>query len=328
MTKKITNANIYKMANAVKSHVEAGKTGMPSSLSYDNVTYSWQEIMYIMSYAINNLSKDCEVPNVTKPSDAWLGDTINEQVKKDDFLKQASNIISFVKNNSNKIPNYVTTIKNKRKANANLYTFCFAKILVYYQNHSKTLPLQCLYRSSDVKRAETIKYGRSTATGCNNRGQNNGVYCGPHMAQEIIRNLTGIVIPQSTIASVMGTGGAGTSHAGIDTFFSWFNKKYGYKLSWTWKNFSDVGWDGINKILNSSNQDCGLHELYRDTWGHYTNYDKVYTNTVDVHNSLGSTCANGCYCGYTENRSKTDARRYLSGISQKSVIIVTNGGKA
>ena len=329
MSKTINNNNAYRMAQDIKNHVEAGKTGLPGSLSYEGVTYNWHEMMYIMPYMVKNpFANTCEIGTLTRPSDAWKGDNINEQVSKSDFTKQAENIVNYISKNKT-IPNYVTTIKSKLKVNANHYTYCMAKIFVWFVNHSKVMPLQCLYRSSDVKRAETItKHGRSTQTGCNNRGQNNGVYCAPHMAQEIIRNLTGIVIPQATIASVMGTGSAGTGHGGIDTFFAWFNKKYGYKLSWTWKNFSDVGWEGIKNILNSNNQDCGLHELYRDTWGHYTNFDKVYENSVDVHNSLGSTCASGCYCGYTENRSKSEARRYLNGISQKSVIIVTNGGKA
>lgn len=143
------------------------------------------------------------------------------------------------------------------------------------------------------------------------------------MVQEIIRNLTGKVISQSTLARVIGTTSAGSDHNGINTAFAWFNKKYNYNLEVNWKNFSDMGWDKIKKILESDNQDCGLHELYRDKWGHYTNYDKVYPGSVDVHNSLGSKCSSSCYCGYTENRSKTAAKRYLSGISQKSVIIVT-----
>lgn len=327
MSKYITNSNIYKMAQDFKTYVE--KNGkIPYKLTYDGVEFLGCEMQDIMTYTVLNLKSNCRADTPKWCSNA-NGDTINEKIYKDDYLNQAQRVHDYILKNG-QIPNFVTSVKSKKKVDIDLFSYCVSKILVFVKNNNQ-LPNYCLYNSKDIGGGggSTIKkYGRSTATGCNNRGQNNGVYCGPHMAQEIIRNLTGIVIPQSTIASVMGTGSAGTSHAGIDTFFSWFNKNYGYKLSWTWKNFSDVGWDGINKILNSSNQDCGLHELYRDTWGHYTNYDKIYNNTVDVHNSLGSTCANGCYCGYTENRSKTDARRYLSGISQKSVIIVTNGGKA
>ena len=178
--------------------------------------------------------------------------------------------------------------------------------------------------TTEPPKPKVRKYGRSTKSGCDNRGQNNDHYCGPHMAQEIVRNLTGIVVPQSTIARVMGTTSNGTGHAGINTFFAWFNREYGKNLKVTWKNFSEVGWNGIKNILDSDNQDCGIHEYYKDTWGHYTNFDEVYNSTIDVHNSLGDYCSSGCHCGYEENRSKSTAERYMSGISQQSIIIVTN----
>jgi len=143
------------------------------------------------------------------------------------------------------------------------------------------------------------------------------------MVQEILRNLTGVIISQDTLAEVIGTTYDGSDHDGINTSFAWFNNNYDYNLDVEWKNFSDLGWDGINDILESNNQDCGIHELYRDQYGHYTNFDEIYGDTIDVHNSLGDYCSSGCYCGYTENRSKSEARSYISGISQKSVIVVT-----
>ena len=191
--------------------------------------------------------------------------------------------------------------------------------VVKYRKNNKQNPKNIKITYTTIPK----KYGRSTKNGCDNRGQNNGYFCGPHMVQEIIRNLTGKVIPQHTLASVIGTTTSGSCHEGINTSFAWFNNKYNYNLKVEWKNFSDVGWSGIKKILESNNQDIGLHELYRNTWGHYTNFDKVYDNTVDVHNSLGSSCSDGCYCGYTENRTKTEAKSYLNGISQKSVLVVT-----
>lgn len=191
--------------------------------------------------------------------------------------------------------------------------------------YKATAKIPCKFTNEPPK-SKAKKYGRSLKTGCDNRGQNNDYYCGPHMAQEIVRNLTGIVVSQSTIASVMGTTSNGTGHQGINTFFAWFNRKYGKNLQVTWKNFTDIGWSGVNNILNSNNKDIGVHEKYKDTWGHYTNFDNVYNSTIDVHNSLGDYCSSGCHCGYEENRSKSTAERYMSGISQKSIIIVTNEG--
>lgn len=155
MAKKITNANIYKCAEEVKKYVESGKTTLPYSLTYDKTVYYWYDMLYAFAYAVNHLTSDCNIPYLKSPSSPTIGDSINEQIKKDDFLKQASNIVSFVSKNSNQLPNYVTTIKSKKRANAYLYGYCFAKILVYYKNHSKTLPLQCLYNSSNIKTSST-----------------------------------------------------------------------------------------------------------------------------------------------------------------------------
>lgn len=326
MTKTIKNNNIFKMAKDVKAHVESGKTGLPSSLTYDNITYTWADIMYIMPHAVANPTKDCTIPNIVKPTDAWLGDTINEQVKESDFKKQAENIISFVKNNSNKIPNYVTTISSKKKVNANHYAYCFSKILVWYDNHKKAMPDTCLYRSSDVKKAKTQKkYGHATKRGCDNMGQNNSVNCGPHTLQEIIRNLTGVVISQSQLASWAGTTSSGSSHAGLETAIAMAAKKIGVKLTVKWYNFSDIGWNGIKKVIASNNQDVGIHNLYRRQWGHYETVNSISDSTCKVQNSLGDKCTSSCYCGYVENRSLSEFRSYISGISQKSILVVTRG---
>ena len=329
--KEISNNNIFKMARDVKAHVESGKTGLPNNLTYDGIKYMWYDIMYIMSYAVNHLTSNCTVPNLSSHSDPWLGDTINEQIKKDDFLKQASKIIDFVKNNNNKMPNYVTTIKSGKKVNSNLYGYCFSKILVYYKDHKNTLPLQCLYSSSNVKKAASTstdsKYGHATKSGCDNMGQNNGHFCGPHSLQEVFRNLTGIVVKQSTIASWAGTTSSGTDHDGLSSAVAKFNKTYNKNLKVEWKNFSELGWNGIDKIVKSKNQDCVIHNLYRRNgekgYGHYETVNSVSTN-VNVQNSLGDKCSNGCYCGYIEYRSQSTFTYYINGISQKSVMVITN----
>ena len=320
-SKRIVRDDVLKMAQEFKDYVEAGK-GILYKATYHNVEYITPEMTFAFIYCLYHLKSNFDIPLPINWCQEAKGDDIVEDIYADDYKKQAMNVYNYILKNK-QIPNYVTTIKSKKKVNIDLFTYCLAKILVWFKNHGE-LPNYCTYDYKDLAGKKTTKkYGRSTKTGCDNRGQNNGYYCGPHMAQEIVRNLTGVVVPQSTIASVMGTTSAGTGHSGIETFFAWFNRKYGYNLKVEWKNFSEVGWDGINNILESDNQDMGAHELYRYTDGHYTNYDKVYGNSVDVHNSLGSKCNQGCYCGYTENRSKSEARGYLNGISQKSILIVT-----
>lgn len=170
------------------------------------------------------------------------------------------------------------------------------------------------------------KYGHATKTGCDNMGQNTGYYCGVHSLQEVFRNLTGKIVPQSTIAKWAGTTTSGTGHSGLETAVAMFNKKYKAKLTVQWKNFSEIGWDGINKIVKSKNQDCVIHNLYRNQYGHYEVVNGVGSVNINVQNSLGSKCNKGCYCGYIEYRTKNTFKSYINGISQKSVMVITNKG--
>lgn len=274
-------------------------------------------VLYLLSRSVNEIGvnkKVVRVKNVklakTKP--------VNIVLSRKDYILLSSYINTYMKDNKH-APDFIPF--HKIDLSVDLIIYVFAKI-IYSYGKNKKLPNKITCDSS-IFTKPVKKYGRSTQTGCDNRGQNNGYYCAPHMVQEIIRNLTGKVIPQSTLAGIIGTTTSGSSHSGIDTSFAWFNRNSDFELEIEWKNFGDIGWNGIKKILESQNQDCGLHELYRDKWGHYTNFDKVYDNSIDVHNSLGNYCTSNCYCGYTENRTKTDAKRYLNGISQKSVLVVT-----
>jgi hypothetical protein len=136
---------------------------------------------------------------------------------------------------------------------------------------------------------------------------------------QCIYRLTGVELSESTLMSVCGTTTSGTDHQGLATGLAWFNRKYGYNLKMTWKDFSDVGWGKLQEYID--NGAVFTHLLYRNTWGHY----EVPRNVdVVVLNSLGSSCGNG-YCGYIESRSRSTQLSYINGISQKSICIITRG---
>lgn len=309
-----------------------------------NTTRNYSTNAYICSKSVLNPGKSVWVKKISvnpKPQH----DKINGGIG----IKNFTRLCQLYVNSCDKkghAPSYLEF--NNHKIGIDTWAYATARVVTYYKK-KKRLPNKVIVTSKifddEIKRQEEEKrkreeeerkrreeeerrksfrkYGRSSEYGCNNRGQNNGYYCGPHMVQEIIRNLTGVVISQDTLAEVIGTTGDGSDHDGINTSFAWFNRNYDYTLNVEWKNFSELGWDGIKDILESNDQDCGIHELYRDQYGHYTNFDEIYNETIDVHNSLGDYCSSGCYCGYTENRSKSEARSYIGGISQKSVIVVT-----
>lgn len=162
-------------------------------------------------------------------------------------------------------------------------------------------------------------YDYFTSEGGGYLGQKTGYTCGPHSLMQCIHRLTGEDVSEMQLASVAGTTTDGTDHEGLETALAWFNREYGYNLKMEWKNFSEVGFEGTQQLID--NGACFHHILYRDQYGHYevpkwTNGDPIY-----VLNSLGDNCGNG-YCGYIEERSRSTHQSYINGISQKSVCII------
>ena len=249
------------------------------------------------------------------------GDKVKFTIPRKDYLQLAEDLIAFCKK-KNRTPNFLT-YKNKR-IRCRLYVYLFAQAVAYRNSHNDfpkevTIDYKAFYPPKTYK-----KYGHAEEYGCDNKGQNNSYYCGCHSLQEVFRNLTGKVVPQSTIAEVCGTTTDGTDHDGLNTCVAWFNRKYGFNLKVQWYNFSELNWSGIKKIIDSDNQDCVVHSLYRNQWGHYEVINKVYDDNIEVQNSLGDYGCGSCYCGYVEDRSPSEFRNYISGISQKSVMVITN----
>lgn len=160
---------------------------------------------------------------------------------------------------------------------------------------------------------------------CDHMGQNTGYYCGPSMLQKMFYELGITGIKQSDLARVAGTTTYGTDHNGLATAVAWVAKKKKVKLSCKWYNFSDLGWKGLGQIMCDKRKSFGCHILYRDKWGHYEKPLSIYTgdNIVKVINSLGDKCTSSCYCGYVESRSFSTHKRYIAGISQKSILVIT-----
>lgn len=321
---------IVKNANTIKEHVE--KTGeLPTIKGYNTA-----QLCYILAEAVQNPKKTIpnkKVSNAPNPT----GNGINKNLTKNEYQTLAKNTNIWIKERG-VAPNY--TMYQNYMVSIRLQTYCYAKIIVWFDEHSNTLPLTCWFKNSVFKNngsssktsnkttntstSTNKKYGHAKKSGCDNMGQNTGYYCACHSLQEVIRNLYNIVVPQSTLAKWAGTTTAGTSHQGIETAVAQFNKQYNKKLKITWKNFSDVGWNGLKTICNSKNQDAIIHNLYRNQYGHYEVINNVSTN-VNVQNSLGSICNQGCYCGYIEYRTQSTYKSYINGISQKSIAILTRG---
>lgn len=315
------SSTIQEIASKIKAYVEKNHK-FPKTVTVDGKSYNYGVCAYYLTEYIKNGGKDVATKSV-KNNSSPVGDTINEKVSKSDYIDQVKRVSQFIKQNGS-IPNYVTTQKSKKKARPRDYIYSFARIVVFHQAHNQ-FPSTCQYKSSIYASSPIVsKYGHSKKSGCDNMGQNTSYYCGVHSLQEVIRNLYNIVVPQSTLAKWCGTTTSGTSHQGLELGVATFNKKYNKNLKVQWRNFSDLGWNGIKKIIESRNQDCIIHNLYRSQWGHYEVINDVSSN-INVQNSLGNQCGGGCYCGYIEYRTQAEFRKYINGISQKSIMVLTRG---
>ena len=200
-------------------------------------------------------------------------------------------------------------------------------------------PVTCKKLQADTKPTntdKTVNYTIFTNTKlCETQkpdcaGQVSSVHCADHCIKQILRRFGITGYSEWTIGKYAGTTSAGTSHQGIETAIAKIAQLEGIKLKVEWKNFSDLGsnskerWKKYGDLMTDDNKGVFHHELYRNQYGHYSVLKQVNINSMGliVQNSLGSKCGSG-YCGYMESRSCSTQERYLRGISQKSICIIT-----
>lgn len=332
---KVKFKTIEKISEKIKEHVEHDHK-LPGSVTVDNVKYDYPTCAYLIAESVVSPGKDVELLKMGK-APAKTGETVDLKLSTNEYKALAKNLITFMKPKAHRrLPNFLTCKGKKIKQRVFIYSF--AKIIVFYAKNNR-LPTSCKFQTSETvakstntstssksktSKSKKKKHGHATKNGCDNMGQNTPYYCGPHSMQEVIRNLYGIVIPQKTIASIMGTTSSGTDHQGFHTFVAWFNKKYDKKLTITEKYFSDVGVKGLKKIIASDNQDFITHIAYKLIYGHYEVANSIGDSTWNIQNSLGSKCNKGCYCGHKEPRSFSTEKAWINAkTGVKSLLIFT-----
>ena len=138
-TVELTSANIKTLANTVKTYIDKNKK-LPSTVTINKVKYTWPQIWYILSYAVNNLGKSLtKVPNINKCTKA-NGKVINEKITSSDYKDQAKRILQYMKQNG-KAPNFVTTVKSKTRVRPRVSIDALARAVVYYYEKKKLLTL-------------------------------------------------------------------------------------------------------------------------------------------------------------------------------------------
>ena len=326
----VAKKDIIEMGQRTKAYMIKNKS-LPKTVGAGGKTYSIQDAAYLMSSFVQNPGDVAQIS--VKGASGPTGDRVNRKVIKKTYQDMAQRCSKYIKDNK-KLPNYVV-IADGQKCSIILFIFQLSKIIDAYRTSNK-LPNDILINSNDLQTATASTSSSSsslkpylTEQGCSGMGQCTGYYCACNSLQQSFYRLTGILVSESTIASVAGTTTAGTGHAGIETAVAWFNKKYGKNVKITWKNFSDLGssnserWSTLQSYINKGALFC--HIMYRNQWGHYEVPKSVGGDVVYVLNSLGSSCGGSTYCGYIETRSKSEHLSYIQDISQKSIAILTNG---
>lgn len=350
---KIKKNLILKEATEIKSFIEKNRK-LPLSCTIGNTQLSVYSTCYLMSVALKDKFKSdaYNLSPVIIYNNDILTDTISEKVMKDDYMKMVGNFVNYCHEHK-RVPTYITTQKSKTKVSFELFTYCMAKILTYYQKN-KTLPNYCLFNKSDltVKQNTTknTKTTSSSSTSTSKKEQNSSIFvseghclkqgkdclgqidnvsCGVQALWELLRKF-GIKVSKTQLKKWAGTTSAGTSHQGINTAVAMVNKKYNVHITVEWKNFSDLGktskerWKNLGKLLSQPNVGVLLHNLYRLLYGHYEDIWKILldSSSTKTMNSLGVRNADGSFQGYIEDRSFKNWESYLKGISQPSVCIL------
>lgn len=235
------------------------------------------------------------------------------------------------------LPNYVT-YEGKQYLKANVIDMV-QRVLVYEQKNGR-IPLTVETdinttinntTTSNCTNPYTSK-PHPTKSGCNGMGQNTSVYCAPSSVHKSLHKFGITDITQSQLASWMGTTSGGTSHQGIETGIAKVNKNKKTNIKIEWFNLKDLGWEKIGKLLCQPNKAVFCHILYKNggtcngtgNFGHYELLTKVNLSTkyVQVLNSLGNKCGS-CYCGFYQDRTMACQEKFMSGISQKSICVLT-----
>ena len=348
---KVKKNIILTEASQIKSFMEKYKKIPKACTLSDGTVLSPYSTSYLIANLIKNInSSNITLSNVIIYNAEKHNDTISEKVMKDDYLAMVNNFIDFC-NKNRRVPAFITTTKSKTKVSFELFLYCISKIIVFYQEN-QYLPNYCTFNKADLQNnatsTKTNKNSNSQSTsskantnnctnpyksvpyttkqGCDELGQNTNYYCGVSALQKCLRKL-GINISQKTLASWAGTTSKGTDHHGLETAIAMAAKTHNVKLSCKWYNYNELGLEGVAKIMCQSNKDVLWHLLYRLEYGHYEKVAEINTKTgmLKVMNSLGNKCSNGCFCGYIESRTAANQKSYCSGISQKSILVITKG---
>lgn len=344
-------AYIIPGAREIKAYYEKNHK-MPKTNTINGTIYSIYTTSYLMANLIVNkyVVKDYPIMHITLYNTAAHKDTIaGEKVQSSDYFSMINKFLYYCRSNK-RVPSYITTTKSQTQVSFELFTYCLAKIIVYYADN-KSNPAYCTFDKSifgnTASKTTTLKKVVNTATtvakkitkyvqknllekvGCSGMGQCTPYFCSCNALQQMFYRLTGILVPEKTIAKWAGVTTKGVGHQGIETAVAMFNKTYKKKIKITWKNFSDLGktqkerFEAVGKMV-ANGKAIFFHLCYRLLYGHYETFKSIdmEKEIIEILNSLGNKNSDGSYQGYHEERTFGTQAQYIANMGQKSVCIM------
>ncbi|MCI6931354.1 MAG: hypothetical protein MR750_08905 [Methanobrevibacter boviskoreani] len=153
--------------------------------------------------------------------------------------------------------------------------------------------------------------------------QSTNYYCAEVSIMQCFYELFAIDLSQRHIADIAGTTTVGTGHQGINRALEILQKEHNVKLSYSWKNFSQVGWDKLAQYCRDPNVAVIIHGGWAElgTWnfeaGHYytmamLNPSKKYG--YEIYSLRGASL---------QKRSFDYLRASMNYISQPSICVIT-----
>ena len=137
---KVSVNEIKLIATGLKKYIETNKK-VPTKLTVNNHTYTYGQIVYILSYHVNHLNKSCSLFKVANAK-SIKGNKIQEKLVKDDYLDVSKRASLYI--NKNRVcPNYVLTKKSHKRLKPQWVIYMLARVIVYYYKHNK-LPSSAL----------------------------------------------------------------------------------------------------------------------------------------------------------------------------------------
>ena len=156
-----TISEIETAASSVKAYVLKNNK-LPTTVTVGSKTLKISEFSYLAGKAISNLNsknkKDILLISGISNCNSSTH-SLNTTVYTDQYVDLAKRVVSYIE--SKKVPPSYAAVKNTAgksvgNANFNLYTFAFAKILVFHKS-DKYLPYYCTFESAVIKTTTSLK---------------------------------------------------------------------------------------------------------------------------------------------------------------------------